>query len=110
MSHFQIKNVLAGIIDAVDYLHSMNIVHRDIKPENILQSERGEFKLCDFGFSAKVGYIKGKLHRRQTYCGTPEYFAPEIINGQEQTEKVDIWTIGVLIYELLHHKAPFKDN
>lgn len=61
LSSFQIKNILIGIVDAVGYLHSKNIIHRDIKPENILQNERGEFKLCDFGFSAEFGFVKGKL-------------------------------------------------
>lgn len=61
-------------------------------------------KLADFGWSRQ------KEQERTTFCGTPDYLSPEMINGTEQTEKLDIWTMGVLMFELLHGKAPFSIN
>lgn len=87
---------------AVNYLHSQNpaIIHRDIKPENILFHD-DQCKIADFGWSNKDEDF------RNTYCGTPDYLAPEMIIGSGHNEKLDIWTLGVLLYELLHGKTPF---
>ncbi len=60
-------------------------------------------KLCDFGFAAKYGIG----HRRKTLCGTQEYIPPEILSSKDQNEKVDIWCLGVLLYELYHKRSPF---
>ena len=89
---------------AVVYLHDKKIVHRDIKPENILLAKGGVFKLCDFGFCAPFGDDK----KRDTLCGTKEYLAPEVINCQQQTDKVDIWCLGVLLYEMIHKRTPYN--
>lgn len=90
------------VCEGVAYLHKKNVIHRDIKPENILVDSRGNIKLCDFGWSA--------LNRpsRKTFCGTYEYMAPEIFENKPYNEKVDIWSLGILIYELLHGSSPFK--
>lgn len=87
---------------AVAYLHERSppIIHRDIKPENLLVCE-GTLKMADFGWSN----IKDR--KRQTYCGTPDYLAPEMIDGSGHNEKLDVWSLGVLTYELLTGKAPF---
>ena len=92
----KVKNVAEGI----KYLHSHGIVHRDIKPENIVLSN-GVAKLCDFGWAAVCN------ERRRTYCGTFDYAAPEILEGSEYDMSVDLWCLGVLVYELLVGKAPF---
>lgn len=98
-----VKKYMADIILAVEYLHSQNppIIHRDIKPENIMLDETGRIKLVDFGWS------NFKNRQRMTFCGTPDYLAPEMILEQGHDEKLDIWSIGVLTYELLTGKAPF---
>ena len=93
------------IISAVKYLHSFNppIIHRDIKPENILLDENGRCKLADFGWSNYV--LDGE---RKTFCGTPEYLAPEMVNKKGHDTSVDIWALGVLLFELLSGKLPFR--
>lgn len=85
------------------YLHSRSppIIHRDIKPENFLLFEDGTLKMADFGWSNFKNSI------RSTYCGTPDYLAPEMILGQGHNEKLDIWSLGILAYELLSGDAPF---
>ena len=89
-------------LKAMDYLHSQGFVHRDIKPENILITRKFSPRLADFGTSAKTDFVKN------TFCGTYEYMAPEIYQRQQQTEKVDIWAIGILLYEMTHGFTPFK--
>lgn len=79
----------------------MMLIYRDLKPENILVDENFRLKLADFGWSR---YVE---RDRNTFCGTPEYLSPEMINGTDQTEKMDVWTMGILMYELLHGFAPF---
>lgn len=88
---------------AVNYLHNMDppIIHRDIKPENIL-FVNGSLKLADFGWSN----VKDQ-RARTTYCGTPDYLAPEMVADKPHNEKLDVWTLGVLLYELVSGKAPF---
>lgn len=92
-------------IDALCYLHSQNppILHRDIKPENILLS-KNTLKIADFGWSNTDDSM------RNTYCGTPEYLSPEMILGTGHNEKLDVWSLGVLMYEMLHGKPPFAAN
>jgi serine/threonine protein kinase len=93
----------SGVLRALHYLHSMNppILHRDIKPENILLHE-GTIKIADFGWSNLEDDF------RNTYCGTPDYLSPEMIKGTGHNDKLDIWTVGILMYELLHGTPPFR--
>lgn len=91
------------IVQAVHHLHSNGFVHRDIKPENILIGSKFVPKLADFGASSKIGIIKN------TFCGTYEYMAPEIVLRKQQSEKVDIWALGILLFEMLTGYTPFKD-
>lgn len=91
------------VVKAVVYLHSKRIIHRDIKPENVLMTGQLTAKLCDFGFCAQL-----EEGIRKTKCGTAEYLPPEILKGEAQTDKVDIWCLGVLLYEITHKTTPFK--
>ena len=94
------------VISAIKYLHTRNppIIHRDIKPENILLDQEGRCKLADFGWS---NFDDGNKFR-DTYCGTPEYLAPEMITKSGHNESVDIWALGVLIFEMLTGRTPFN--
>ena len=101
-----VATIMKDVISAVYYLHNMNppIIHRDIKPENILLNDGLVAKLTDFGWS---NYIFNGI-KRTTLCGTPVYMAPEIIREQPHDEKVDIWCIGVLLFELTTGTLPFQ--
>ena len=101
-----VASLIKDVISALYYLHHMSppIIHRDIKPENILVDEKMRAKLSDFGWS---NYLKGN-YKRTTICGTPIYLAPEIINNTGHDEKIDIWCVGVLMFELLTGQAPWK--
>ena len=100
--------LIKDIISAVYFLHNMSppIIHRDIKPENVLLADNFVAKLTDFGWS---NYIQ-EDQKRTTVCGTPIYLAPEIIKEQGHDERVDIWCIGVLLFELTTGTVPFPGN
>ena len=89
-------------VNAIIFLHKNHIIHRDIKPENLLINENNILKLCDFGWSV---YLKNT--KRGTFCGTVEYMAPEIIKSKGYGYSIDIWSLGILLYELIHSFSPF---
>jgi len=89
--------------NAVHFLHKHKLMHRDIKPENMLITAEGQLKLCDFGCC--TFYDSGE---RKTFCGTLDYMAPEVLKRDTYKEKADVWSLGVLLYEMLHGYAPFR--
>ena len=99
-------SIIKDVISAIYFLHNMKppIIHRDIKPENVLLSDGLVAKLTDFGWS---NYIQ-EDEKRTTVCGTPIYLAPEILEEKGHDEAVDIWCIGVLLFELITGNVPFQ--
>jgi serine/threonine protein kinase len=91
--------------DALAYLHKKHVIHRDIKPENLLLGMKGELKIADFGWSVHAPHS-----RRTTLCGTLDYLPPEMVEGRDHNEKVDLWSLGVLCYEFLVGSPPFEDQ
>ena len=111
----------AEIVSAIAYLHSLKIVYRlhlsisslfvfdyfsfrDLKPENILLDREGHVVLTDFGFAKQINDLSWTL------CGTPEYLAPEILQSRGHNKSVDWWSLGILIYEMMHGYPPFYDD
>nr|XP_055223412.1 aurora kinase B isoform X1 [Gorilla gorilla gorilla] len=95
--------IMEELADALMYCHGKKVIHRDIKPENLLLGLKGELKIADFGWSVHAPSL-----RRKTMCGTLDYLPPEMIEGRTHNEKVDLWCIGVLCYELLVGNPPFE--
>ncbi len=95
----------AQIYIALKYLHGKKIVYRDLKPENIVFDNKGNMKLIDFGLATEIK--DGEMCKG--FCGTYEYIPPEVIKNKSYSFDFDWWSYGVIIYELLHGKVPFKD-
>mmetsp|Transcript_14676 Transcript_14676/g.23103 ORF Transcript_14676/g.23103 Transcript_14676/m.23103 type:complete len:320 (+) Transcript_14676:161-1120(+) len=94
---------ICDLAQALDYCHAKHVIHRDIKPENLLVGAYSEIKIADFGWS-----VHAPTSRRNTLCGTLDYLPPEMVEGREHDEKVDIWSLGVLLYEFLYGNPPFE--
>ncbi|CAF0724373.1 unnamed protein product [Brachionus calyciflorus] len=101
----QAATYIHQLADALSYCHSKKVIHRDIKPENLLLGIYGDLKIADFGWS-----VHAPSSRRTTICGTLDYLPPEMIDDKPHDEKVDLWSLGVLCYELLVGKPPFETN
>jgi len=95
----------AEIALGIEHLHSSGILYRDLKPENVLIDSEGHIRLTDFGLS-KEGFFKSN-DRTSSFCGTPEYLAPEILKGGDYNNAVDWWALGALMYEMLTGWVPF---
>ncbi|CAD8070940.1 unnamed protein product [Paramecium sonneborni] len=104
MEETHIKQIVIELLNSISYLHSQDIIHRDIKPDNIIITTEGQVKLIDFGLSShsesKLSYDK---------CGTLLFMAPEMIFKQPYLKSVDIWSCGIIAYQLINKKHPFWD-
>jgi len=94
----------AEICSALHHLHKAQIIYRDLKPENVLLDHEGHVRITDFGLAKDAMELNAKTH---TFCGTPDYLAPEIIKGSGHGRGVDWWSLGTMIYEMLGGLPPF---
>ena len=92
------------IVNAIKFLHDNNVIHRDIKPENVLLFDNDVAKMCDFGWSIKcIDHLPGG-----SFTGTTEYLAPELIDCIDYGKEIDMWMLGILLYEIIHGFSPFR--
>lgn len=99
------KFYAAQIILALEYVHKMGVIYRDLKPENVLLDAKGNIRLTDFGLS-KEG-VRDHSSGANSFCGTPEYIAPEVLLRQGHGRAVDWWSLGALLYEMITGLPPF---
>jgi hypothetical protein len=106
MTEDQIAFVSLHTLRGLAYIHSLHRIHRDIKSDNLLIGEDGSIKLADFGYAAQLTQEKQK---RNTIVGTPYWMAPELIRGQNYDQKVDIWSLGIMIMEMAEGEPPYME-
>ena len=99
-------NILDQLLLAFYELYKMNIIHRDLKPSNILIDD-DSIKLADFGFSKK---LRGEFDLAKSIVGSPIYMAPELLQGKHYCKKADIWSLGIVLYEMLHGRCPYEEH
>ncbi|GAB2249639.1 hypothetical protein Droror1_Dr00012998 [Drosera rotundifolia] len=103
----QVQAIAKQLVKALHYLHSNRIIHRDMKPQNILIGSGSVIKLCDFGFARAMSTNTVVL---RSIKGTPLYMAPELVREQPYNHTVDLWSLGVILYELFVGQPPFYTN
>lgn len=95
-----------SLASAVRHCHSKGVIHRDIKPENLLLDEQDNLKIADFGWSVHAV----RNNRRGTVCGTLDFLAPEMCEGERYDASIDVWSIGILLFEMLFGRPPFEEQ
>ena len=108
LTELEVQCYAIQIVKALKYLHSHRVIHRDLKLGNLFISEKMEIKVGDFGLATKLEFDG---ERKRTVCGTPNYIAPEILEGKTgHSYEVDVWSLGVIMYTLIIGKPPFETN
>ena len=97
-----------AILDVLEYIHSKGVVHRDLKPENIMVDDEDRIKLIDFGIAGKAGSRRLSFGKFTETMGTPDYISPEQIKGKRGDGRSDLYSMGIMLYEMLTGKTPFS--
>jgi serine/threonine-protein kinase len=99
--------ITIAICDALDYIHRNGVVHRDLKPENIMIDAEDRIKLIDFGIAGKAGARRLTFGKLSQIAGTPDYISPEQVKGKRGDGRSDIYSLGVILYEMVTGETPF---
>jgi len=101
------RTITIAICDALDYIHRNGVVHRDLKPENIMIDDEDRIKLIDFGIAGKAGARRLTFGKLSQIAGTPDYISPEQVKGKRGDGRSDIYSLGVILYEMVTGETPF---
>jgi serine/threonine protein kinase len=99
--------ITLALCNALDYIHSQGVVHRDLKPENIMIGPNDEVTLIDFGIAANAGSRRLTFAKLTEAMGTPDYISPEQVKGKRGDQRSDVYSLGIMFYEMLTGKVPF---
>src|SRR6266567_6861008 len=102
------EKITLRICDALDYMHKRGIVHRDLKPENVMVNDQDEIKLIDFGIAMKEDARRLTFVNVSSMLGTPDYIAPEQVQGKRGDQRSDMYALGIMFYEMLTGQVPFS--
>ena len=100
--------IVFGVLQALDYMHGQGVAHRDLKPENIMVDDQGRIKVIDFGIASLAGARRLTFGSLSPVLGTPDYISPEQLTSKRADHRSDLYSMGVMLYEMLSGETPFS--